>query len=469
MEKSHKSSIFNLDMPLLIMYLVIAVFGLMNIYATTFAEGNDFFDFSQRYLKQFQWMIVSCFFVLLFFMVNLRAFSFAAYPVYGFFIFVLRLVLAVGSVMNGGKSWIVIGSFSVQPAEFAKFSVALALAKYLSNYNVKLTRFKDLMISFAIVFIPAALVLLQNDTGSALVYFTFLLVLYVMGMSQIIMWLCLASALLFITTLMLPLHVVFIGLIVIGFIAHWFFYRNYKTLISGAMFTVIPVWLINETFNIALYFSIGGGMLLSSLFYLIYAYRSRLNKIYYIIIYLYLSVSFCSGVDYSYNKFLSPHQRDRIEILLGLKTDPRGVGYNVEQSKIAIGSGGFFGKGFLNGTQTKFDFVPEQSTDFIFCTVGEEWGFWGSALLVILYVSFLLRIMVVAVRQRSVFSRIYGYCVVAILFFHFFVNIGMTLGLLPVIGIPLPFFSYGGSSFLAFTMLFVLFIRLDASRLEVLQ
>lgn len=451
------------------MFLTISLFGLMNIYATTYSEGSEIFDFGKRHFKQFIWMLSSLGLVTFLFFINLRAFSYAAYPVYIFILIVLLLVLAFGSVINGAKSWIVIGTVSIQPAEFAKFAVALTLAKYLSTYNVKLGKFKHLMKGFIIVFTPAALILLQNDMGSALVYSTFLFVLYIMGMSQTIMWLCVGGAVLFISTLMFNLEEIFIGLLAIGFAVQRYYQKFNKPIIYGIALIVGAAFLIDEVVNLPLYLIVAGAFAFASFFFFIYAYKSRINLVYYLVGLTFLSMVFVGGVNFSYNKLLSQHQRDRIEILLGLKSDPRGVGYNVEQSKIAIGSGAFLGKGYLKGTQTKFDFVPEQSTDFIFCTVGEEWGFVGSALLVALYVAFLLRLMFIADRQRSLFSRIYGYCVTVILFFHFIINIGMTIGLLPVIGIPLPFFSYGGSSFLAFTILLFVFVRLDSSRLEVLQ
>jgi rod shape determining protein RodA len=339
--------------------------------------------------------------------------------IYGFMLFLLIAVLGLGTEISGSRSWFQIGNIAIQPAEFAKFATCLALARYLSSYSTDFSKFKAKVIALVIIFSPSMLILLQNDTGSAVVYAALILVLYREGLSGSLLLFGVYVLLLFILTI-----------------------------------------LLNQ------YFVAGGLVIITAVIFIL---SSKLRKKWLVMsAILILSVGFVFSVDYAFNHILEPHQRTRINVLLGKEIDLHGAGYNVNQSKIAIGSGGLTGKGFLNGTQTKYDFVPEQSTDFIFCTIGEEWGFLGSSLVIILYILLLYRLIRLAERQRSDFSRIYGYGVISILFFHFTVNIGMTLGLVPVIGIPLPFISYGGSSLWAFTILLFIFIKLDANRLRLL-
>jgi rod shape determining protein RodA len=328
---------------------------------------------------------------------------------------ILVSVLVFGTEISGSKSWFQVGSVAIQPAEFGKFAACLALARYLSSYSTDFDKLRSKIISGAIILAPAVLVLLQNDTGSAVVYPALILVLYREGLSGNLLLLGAYVLVLFFLTVLLNQFIVIAGLAAIA---------------------------------IFLYF----------------AYKKVRKKLLILVTMLILSAGFVLTVDYVFDNALESHQKTRINVLLGKDTDLKGAGYNVNQSKIAIGSGGLLGKGFLQGTQTKFNFVPEQSTDFIFCTIGEEWGFVGSAVVVVLYVLLLYRLIKMAERQRSDFSRIYGYGVASILFFHFTINIGMTLGLVPVIGIPLPFISYGGSSLWAFTILLFIFVKLDAKR-----
>jgi rod shape determining protein RodA len=327
------------------------------------------------------------------------------------------VVLFFGTEIAGSKSWFQIGEFRLQPAEFAKFATNLALAHFLSALDFDKRKRKSQIIPVIILIIPALLILLQNDTGSAIVYASLVLVLYRQGLPGSILILGLAVVILTIMALLFNQLVVIavIGILLAGFI--FFIRRTLRNIL-----TVTAIFIVATLFVLS--------------------------------------------VDYAFEKVLEDHQKTRINVLLGKQIDLKGAGYNVNQSKIAIGSGGFWGKGFLNGTQTKFNFVPEQSTDFIFCTVGEEWGFVGTFVVVLLYLLLCIRIILLAERQRSEFSRIYGYGVASILFFHFFVNIGMTIGLMPVIGIPLPFFSYGGSSLWAFTILLFIFIKQDSNRLQ---
>ncbi len=412
----------NLDWTLIGIYFMLILFGWMNIYAAVYNQDHSsILDFSQRYGKQLIWMSASLIIILLIFVVDPKFFNQFSYLIYIFHILTLIAVLLFGKEVAGSKSWFQFGSIAIQPAEFVKYSTALALAHLLSQINT--LNLKSLMIAGLIIFTPALLIILQNDTGSALVYFSFILVLYRKGMPG--------------------------GVFLVGF--------SFIILaILALIFNEFSEQLIILGFVLAI---------LSATFYF-FMKRKLSNIIKLVGVFIVISVSLFS-VDMAFNK-LQAHQQTRILVLLGLKDDPYGAGYNVHQSKIAIGSGEFSGKGFLNGTQTKFDFVPEQSTDFIFCTVGEEWGFIGAGGVVVLFVLLLLRIIYIAERQRSGFAKYYGYGVASILFFHFTINIGMVLGLLPTIGIPLPFFSYGGSSLWAFTILLFVFIRQDAERMNLL-
>ncbi|HKJ78943.1 MAG TPA: rod shape-determining protein RodA, partial [Prolixibacteraceae bacterium] len=338
-------------------------------------------------------------------------------------------------------------------------------------YGFKLERIKSLAIIGSIIFVPAVFILLQNDTGSALVYFAFVLVLYREGLSGVVLFFALLVALLFIFSLVLPTLIMAIALPVLALVVYLVLNIKIKHFVNVMLIfagSLVLITILNYAASLKLDISlvIIYGSAVAAFAILMYSLIKRWKN--YILVSLVFlgSVLFTISVDYGFNNMLEPYHQARINELLGIESDPLGAGYNVNQSKIAIGSGGLFGKGFLNGTQTKFNFVPEQSTDFIFCTVGEEWGFVGTATVSILFIALLVRIVFLSERQRSRFSRIYGYSVAVILFFHFMVNVGMTIGMMPVIGIPLPFFSYGGSSLWSFTILLFIFIRLDASRLE---
>ncbi|HAG15856.1 MAG TPA: rod shape-determining protein RodA [Bacteroidales bacterium] len=418
--RERKSIFHNLDWYLVGFYLLFVFMGLISIYAAVYnPESPSILDRSQLYGIQFVWIMSSLLLATIILMLDVKIFSSFSYLIYGVSMLMLILVLLFGKVISGSKSWFHIGGASLQPAEFAKFATNLALASFLSNLDNNLKTAKTVFIAGFILLIPTALILLQNDTGSAIVYVSFILVLYREGFSGNFLILGFVTAILFVFTLMVGKY------LVLGIIAA----------------ITIVLFLITQKARKNLFTLFG-------LFAVI--------------------VAFVFSVDYAFENILQDHQKERIEILLGKKTDLKGAGYNVHQSLIAIGSGGFAGKGFLQGTQTKYKFVPEQSTDFIFCTVGEEWGFLGSSLFVFLYLGFLVRLLYAAERQRSAFSRIYGYGVASILFFHMAVNVGMTIGLAPVIGIPLPFFSYGGSSLWAFTILLFIFIKMDSYRLELL-
>ena len=416
-----KNIFSNLDWPLVGMYVFFILVGWINIYAAAYNEEHkNVFDFSQEYGKQFMWIAISIVLILLVLILDAKFFSTFAYYIYIIAIAVLIVTLFIGSDVNGSKSWIYFSdTVRFQPLELAKFATNLVLAKFLGDIGVRMQDISTRLKAFVFIAIPAVLILFQNETGSMLVFASFIFVMYREGLSGNILILGFALIVLFIFTLLID------KLIVVGFIT---------------LAAIVFFFLIN---------------------------RSRKNILLYLFIY-FLTIGFVFSVNGIYENVLQTHQKKRIDVFLGKITDVKDKGYNVNQSKIAIGSGGLFGKGFLNGTQTKYKFVPEQYSDFIFCTIGEEWGFVGSGIVVVMYVLLLLRILFVAERQRSSFSRIYGYGLASIIFFHVMINIGMTIGLAPVVGIPLPFVSYGGSSMLSFTVLLFVFIKQDANRMQVL-
>ncbi len=465
----------NTDWVTVGIYLVMVILGWINIYAAVFDEQHEsILDLSQRYGKQLIWIIAAIVLVITIFLIDTNFYSFFAYFIYAIAILLLIGVLILGKEIHGARSWFQIGSFNFQPAEFAKIATSLALAKYLSSYNVKAESFRATVHVLAIILLPALLIVIQPDMGSALVFFIFILVAYREGFPDVILILGVILAVLFFLTLLLDKFIIFLIILGLALLIYWILSKNLKNTFIAGILIVVPAVILYLLSRLGLitmnrYYIILLAVAAALPFYLIYAYRKRLWNIYLILLLAVGSSVFTFSVDYVFHNVLKEHQQHRVNILLGLESDPLGLGYNVNQSKIAIGSGGFTGKGFLQGTQTKFDFVPEQSTDFIFCTVGEEWGFVGTSLVIGLFVFLLIRLIKIAERQRSDFSRIYGYGVVSVLFFHFAVNIGMTIGLLPVIGIPLPFFSYGGSSLWAFTILLFILLHLDATRMELLK
>ncbi len=464
----------DIDWFTVILYLILVLMGWINIYAAVFnEEHSSIFDLSQRYGKQLLWISASLILIIIIMLFESRFYAFFAYPFYFFILLLLLAVLFFGTEVNASRSWFAIGSFRFQPGEFAKFATALALARFLSKDNFKIHKFKNLVIIGAIILVPSGLILLQNDTGSALVYATFIIVLFREGLSSIFVLLCLYAGALFILALMLPLIYLLILILIIAAIIAFFLFDDKKEVFKGALGYVLILGLTYLANLIFFEFTfpliIIGSVLAFSIILILRAIVYKYKNLFLIVAITFGAIAFTYSVDYFFDNVLEEHQRSRINHLLGIESDPLGAGYNVNQSKIAIGSGGLTGKGFLQGTQTKYDFVPEQSTDFIFCTVGEEWGFAGTTTVLILFLTLMLRLMILAERQRSSFSRIYGYAVVSILFFHVAINIGMTIGLAPVIGIPLPFFSYGGSSLWAFTALLFVFLRIDASRRELLR
>jgi len=457
------------------LYLAMMFIGWINIYAAVYNEEHkSIFDMTQQYGKQLMWIGAAIFIAVLMINTDSKFFVTFAFPIYILLILVLLSVLIIGSEVKGAKSWIQLGNFSIQPSEFMKMATSLALARYISSYDFKMHSYKSLLTLAGILFIPVGLIFLQNDTGSAIVFGVFILVLYREGLNGLVLFFSFLIALVFILTMILDPFITILILSVAALIINYLLKKKLqRALIGTAVFFGIfgGLWLLNYIFDGSIspvVFILVAAILTSAMFFTwaIMLHKRSLA----ILIGIYLgSVLFSVSVDYVFHNIMEQHQRDRINELLGIQSDVLGTGYNVNQSKIAIGSGGFFGKGFLQGTQTKFDFVPEQSTDFIFCTVGEEWGFLGTTVVIGLFMGLLMRIIFLAERNRSRFSRVYGYCVAVILFFHFAVNIGMTIGLAPVVGIPLPFFSYGGSSLWSFTLLLFIFVRLDASRFEQLS
>ena len=465
----------NVDWLTIFLWLMLVVFGWMNVYSANFMSGDGtIVDFSQRYGKQMIWVGFSILMIVIIFILDAKFFSFFAYALYGIILILLISLFIFGKEINGARSWFVLGSFQFQPSEFAKPFTALALARLVSSYGFSLRKFRHLVAAFSVIFLPAVLIMLQPDLGSTMVYFAFLFVLYREGFSQNTMILGASLVLLFILTLLIDKSLIILAVWVVS-LSLFAMLIGMRTVFLGMILPGLAlfgsIYALNHfldlelsVYNITVFSFIG-----ITLLKIILTVRARKPEMYKVLAGMVIAVVFVISVDYAMNNILKEHQRQRILVTLGVENDPQGVGYNLNQSKIAIGSGGFSGKGFLNGTQTKLQFVPEQSTDFIFCTVGEEWGFVGTSIVVVLFIIRIIKLILLAERQRSHFSRVFGYGLVAVIFIHFLVNIGMTIGLLPVIGIPLPFFSYGGSSLMAFTLFLFIFLKLDSNRKELLR
>lgn len=406
-----------IDWLTILLWFSLCIIGWFNIHAAVYdPEHSSLISLGTNYGKQFIFIITATIIAATILIIDNRFYSSISPVFYGITILLLILVLIIGKNVGGNQAWIPIGSFRLQPSEFAKLSCCLLLAKFLNAQSNKMPNTRNLLYGALIIFVPVFLIMLQPDWGSAVTFTALVFVFYREGyLSGNFLLLGMLSIILFILTLLFPEGYIILSLALISLIAGFLYRKSRKKILASIIFFI------------------GASV-------------------------------FTLGVDFAFNNVLQSHHRNRIEVMLGKIDDPRGEGYNVNQSKIAIGSGQLFGKGYLQGTQTKYNFVPEQSTDFIFCTIGEEWGFVGSITLVILYLTLLLRIIFLAERQRTTFSRVYAYGVASILFFHFFLNIGMTLGIVPVIGIPLPFISYGGSSLWSFTILLFIMIKLDASR-----
>ncbi|MCB0491724.1 MAG: rod shape-determining protein RodA [Cyclobacteriaceae bacterium] len=412
-----------LDWPTIFIYMALVILGWFNIYAAVYDEtvSQSMWDLSLNSGRQLIFIAASIVIIMGIIIIDMRFYEAFAYVAFGIILFLLILVPIVGKEVGGNKAWLGIGSFGVQPSEFAKFITALAVAKMIGTVGFRMDNLRNQLMLFGLIGLPMVLILLQKDTGTALVFTSFIFVFFREGMSPFLMVVGICAAFIFILTLLIPNQLYLHGAIIIA---------------------------------LALLIIFG---------------KKKIKRISVLVVGAVIVMGVIESVDYVITDVLKPHQQNRVKALINPDADPLGYGWNVTQSKIAIGSGGFFGKGFLKGTQTKFDFVPEQSTDFIFCTIGEEWGWMGSFVVVALFMALLLRVIFIAERQKSRFARAYGYSVVSIFFFHFAINIGMTIGLFPVIGIPLPFFSYGGSALWGFTVLLFILIKLDAHRGQVLQ
>lgn len=479
----NRNLISGIDWWTILLFLMIALFGWINIYGSSYTtDQTEIWDFSHRAGKQLMWIITAVFLGTIILVIEEKAYDVLGYIFYGAMLLLLIITPILARDIKGSLSWINIGPVSLQPAEFAKCFTAIAVAKFMSRHGYSVKSIRDLFIPLVLIGIPAVIIMIaQKETGSALVFLSFLLVFYRQGMSGYILLWGLISIVLFVLVIRfgemsIPFgvgnHGFFLSTIIIEGVVLALLIIKEKdiktTLITAACLVVTfgtGLLLQNKTF-VNFNFICILSLIICVCILLFQWIKQRKNSWGWLVIFIAVESLFCQGCDFAFHKVLQPHQRIRIEVLLGMKDDPNGAGYNVNQSLIAIGSGGLTGKGWTQGTQTTLKFVPEQDTDFIFCTVGEEWGFVGSAGVLILYLLLILRIIQLAERQRDRFSMIYAYCVASILLFHVTINIGMVLGLLPVIGIPLPFFSYGGSSLWGFTLLLFIMLRMDAARVK---
>ncbi|MCH5225492.1 MAG: rod shape-determining protein RodA [Muribaculaceae bacterium] len=477
------SSVFrNLDWTTIVIYLLLVAAGAVSIYAASYDFDNaSIFDFSEFSGKQLRWIGLSLIIGFVILLLDYRIYEAYAYPIYGVVILILIATVFLSPNIKGSHSWLVFGPVSLQPAEFGKFATSLALAKLFDSYNFSLNaKAGNYLKALLIILLPICIILCQKETGSALVYLALFFVLYREGMSGFVLGGVFLAVVYFVMAvkymnpflmgLSLGEFTVFclicflFCLLLVFYCKDFFIARNVilGMLASGVVATVLV--LCGVSVNGLLFFLcvLGAAVVYTSLAML----RHHIRKFVIAIGFVLVSVGFLFSVNYVFDRILQPHQQTRILVLLGIEEDLRGVGYNVNQSKIAIGSGGLEGKGFLNGTQTKLKYVPEQHTDFIFCTIGEEQGFIGSSLVLLAFLTLILRLIYIAERQKAPFARVYCYCVVSMLIFHVCINVGMVIGLCPVIGIPLPFFSYGGSSLWGFTILLFILLRLDAARKE---
>ena len=459
--------------PLIICYLFLIFVGWINIFAAVYSEEHSsIFDMSQRYGMQFIWIITAMVLaVCILYVLNPKIYSVLSPPIYFFVCILLVAVIFLGKEVNGSNSWFRFGPVSFQPAEISKISTSLFLAHLMSKYSFKLSRPRDAISVAMAILVPMAIIVMEKETGSALVYCGFIFLLYREGLSGWFLIFGILSIVLFVVTLAVSPLAALIILFVLSGIVNGIYTRrlwlHLAILIPVATLLGFLPAIMNAVapeFPVEVEYMALVLMAIPVIFSIVKFSGKRMKHLKYLITGFICSIILVFSVQFIFNNILQHHQRERIENLLGIKEDLMGAGYNVHQSKIAIGSGGFTGKGFLNGTQTKFDFVPEQSTDFIFCTVGEEWGFVGSVIVIGIYIFLITRLIILSERQKDRFTRIYGYCVACCFFMHFFINIGMTMGLVPVIGIPLPLLSYGGSSLWSFTILLFIFIKLDMER-----
>ncbi len=484
MEQRQGNIFGRIDWTTITLFMALAIMGWLAICGASYSYIEtsfwEFFSQEERSGKQAMWIGISL--VVGLFLLAIKKHTYRNFSgiIYAVTLAVGILTIFIAKDIKGSHSWITIGSFSIQPAEFMKFATALTLAAFIGRRGFNINNKGDLLKCIAIIMTPMIIIVAQNETGSALVYFSLFLILYREGMTGIFLLMAISAVAYFVVgikyneeffdNLQLALGpyavTVLIQIFSIAMVKFWC--KHNRTFVVLAIVNItgtlcsywIAVYLIEFNIMVTQYI-----LLAFNVIYLLLRIRlGKEQKNIWIALYIIGSIAFYSSCDYVMYNVLKPHQKVRIEVLLGLKEELAGAGYNVHQSKIAIGSGGLVGKGFLNGTQTKLKYVPEQDTDFIFCTIGEEQGFLGSAFVLIMFIAFILRLVKLAERQDDVFGRVFGYTLASIFFFHFTINIGMVLGIMPVIGIPLPFFSYGGSSFLGFTILLFTFLRVDADR-----
>ena len=471
MTGSRHNRIFDgVDRATVLLYVLIVLAGCVSIVSASYEEGAaDLFSFSHFYMKQLVWVGVAFVTAVVVLLLDDRFYHMLAYPAYIAGLLLLAAALVAGKEVNGAKAWFEFGSFRVQPVEFVKIATALALARVMSEYHFSISRAGDLMKVGLVICLPLAIIVLQNDTGSGIVLCSFLFVLYREGLNK---WLCipvlLIAALFIFSFLLSPMTLLVVLILVCTFSEAMMngLWRSRIVFLAAVGLAAGVLYLLvglAAPGRMDFYHALLAATLVSLVFVAVYAYRANLRNIFITMALFVGSMIFLPTTDYIFNSMLKQHQRDRILSFLGIINDPLGTDYNVNQAKIAIGSGGLTGKGFLQGTQIKYGFVPERHTDFIFCTVGEEWGFLGAMTVLGLLCALILRLMRMGERQEEPFGRIYCYSVAAILLFHVLVNVGMTIGLMPVMGIPLPFMSYGGSSLIAFTILVFIAVRLDAS------
>ena len=463
-----------LDWVIVGIYLLLVIFGWMNIFSSSVSEDGFTFSLKEKYVMDLIWvgsaLVIG---ILILFVIPSKVYPAISWPFYALMVFLLVAVAFVGVEVNGSKSWFAIGPFRLQPAEFSKISTSVLLAYLMSKYDFRFSNTRDALRIVLVLALPMLAILLEKETGSALVYLGFLLVFYREGMTGWILVAGLLAILLFILTLIFSPFVAILVLIAMTGIAASFYSRRQML---GMPLTVAIVLMLSflprlmrvgafsflTRFDPEIWLALLAGLTALVLAILYWVRRQRALRNLMLAFLVGLGLIF--SVQMVFEKVLKEHQRARIEVLLGIKEDPMGVGYNVHQSLVAIGSGGIAGKGFLGGTQTRFNFVPEQSTDFIFCTIGEEWGFFGTLLVLIAYLTLILRLIGSAEKQKDSFARIYGWCMAMCLLMHMVINICMTIGLMPVIGIPLPLLSYGGSSLWAFTILLFIYLRLDMEK-----
>jgi len=464
----------NIDWFTVILFALLVIFGWLNIYAANYdPEIDTSLSLDSEAGKQLLWIGLSLLMIGILFLIDSKFFVEFAYIFYGASILLLLFALFFGKEINGAKAWFEMGPIRFQPAELTKVTASLALARVMSRYNFKMSSFRYILKIGFLLFLPVMIIILQNDAGSALVYAAFFLVFFREGMSPVVLFLGILAAVVFVFSLLYETVFISAGLFVV-FAFYIFIIRRRKIAVMtltlalagfGATYGILIATGSEPAYMLPFLV----GTLIASTYMLLMSVIKRVPHLAMALLVFWGMIGFTYSTHFLFDDVLSDYQKNRVLVMLGLEDDPLGIGYNVNQSKIAIGSGGFHGKGYLQGTQTKYDFVPEQSTDFIFCTVGEEWGFLGTSAVVVLFLLLFYRIIFLAERQHSNFSRIYGYAVVAIFFMHFVINIGMTMGLAPVIGIPLPFFSYGGSSFWGFTILLFIFLKLDTNRGELIR